>query len=98
MSRHDHILAKAAIGVLPGKERIVAQVLKAPAAIVALTTGRVEPGHADPISPGEPGHAIAQRIYPPDNLVTGYNGQLGQGNLALYQVQIGVAHAASQHP
>ncbi len=89
--------AKAAIDVLAREARLVAQVLLTALAVLTSSAGRIEPGHTYPVPQGKARHPRAQGIHPADDLMARYHRQLGQGDFALHQVQVGVAHAAGLH-
>lgn len=83
-----------AVDLIAGETRPVAQILAADAAEFADATRPTEPRHADtpqPFSVGTDGFDNA------DNLVSGYQGQLGLRQLAV-DVQVGTANAAGVHP
>src|SRR5439155_20464309 len=87
----DGQLRVAAVDLIAGEARPVAEVLAAGAAVAALAARPAEPGNADAIRRLE---ARAARDDAADGLVAGDERQLRLGQLAVGGVQVGAAHAA----
>src|SRR5688500_15388816 len=58
----DRVRGIAAIDLVAGKARAIAEILLSVAAIGAGAVGRPEPRHADPVADGEPLHLGANRL------------------------------------
>ena len=93
----DGVFRVAAVDRVAGEARRVAEVFASARAIRAHTTGVAEPRHADAHADAKRCHAGAQRRHDTDNLVAGYQRQLGIGQLAIDDVQIGAADTAGLH-
>ena len=92
----DGVLGIAAVDLVAGEARVVAEILLAAAAIEARAVGRAEPRHADAVADGEALDARAERRDLADDLVAENERQLGMRQLAVDDVQIGAAHAAGR--
>ena len=91
----DGVFGIAAVDLVAGEERVVAQILLAAAAIEAGAVGMSEPRHADAVVDGEAGDAGAKRRHVTHDLMTENERQLGLRQLAVEDVEIGAAHPAS---
>src|SRR5256712_1671540 len=87
----------APVDVVPGELRGLAQVLKAPAAVSALTAGRVQPGDSDAVSFAKPADLPADGIYHADHLVAGHQRQPRKRQIAFHRVEVGVTNPARSH-
>src|SRR5580658_6365453 len=83
----------AAVARKAGKERRVAQVLAPAPAIGAMPAGMAEPGHADARA-GRERDPFARSLDPAYDLMPRNDRQLGVGQLAVDDMQIGAADAA----
>jgi len=81
----DRVLGVAAVEVVAGEARSVAEVLPAAQAVAALAARPAEPRDAD---------APAGRLVDADDLVAGHERQLRVGQLAVDDVQVGAADPA----
>ena len=90
----DRVLRVAAVDLVPGEPRILAEVLAPRAAVAARAVGGAEPGHADPVAGCEPVHDLSGSDDRADNLVARDQGQLGIRQLPVHHVQVGAAHCA----
>jgi hypothetical protein len=87
----DGQLGIAAIDLVAGEPRAVAQILMAAAAVLADATGPAEPWHADPVADREP-VGIGSTVHDhADDFVTGHQRQLRVAQFAVEDVQIGPA-------
>src|SRR5947207_2636936 len=91
------VLGVAAVDLVSGEARAVAQVLAGGAAIAALAATPAEPGNADPLSAGEPARARPGGDDRADDFVTEHEGQLGVREFCIENVQVSAAHAAGIH-
>src|SRR5262245_65946636 len=87
----------AAVAGVAGKERPIAQILSAAAAIRADAAGRAEPRDPDALAYCESCHARPHGGDASDDLVAGYDRQLGVWQLAVDHVQIGPADTAGRN-
>ena len=90
----DDLLGVAAVELIAGEARAVAQVLPPAQAVTTLAVGPAKPGDADALAGGEAGPAFG---HSPDDLVPGDERQLRVGQLAVDDVEIGSADAARVH-
>src|SRR6516165_8976897 len=86
----------AAVAGVAGKERPLAQILSAAAAIRADAAGRAEPRDPDALAYCESCHARPHGGDASDDLVAGYDRKLGVWQLAVDHVQIGPADTAGR--
>ena len=93
----DGQLGIAAIDLIAGKTRAVAQILTAAAAIVANPAGPAEPRHPDPVADREAVDFRPLLDNRADDLVAEDERQFRVGKLAIDDVQIGAAHRAGVH-
>jgi len=93
-----HVFGIAAGPRVTGELRRVAEVFLGVLAVAAGAAGVPQPGNADPLARLEAGHALAQGIDPPDDLVAGNDRQWRLRQFAVDHVQIGAADATGQHP
>ena len=87
----------AAIDLVAGEARVIAEVLLATPAIEARAVGPAEPRHADAVADGEALRALAEARHPAHDLMPEDEGQFGLRKLAVENVEIGAAHAASRN-
>ncbi len=87
----------AAVQVVAGEARLVAEVFAVAAAIPTFATGPAEPRHAETFAGFEFGHAGAERRHTAHHLVPRYHRQLAAGELSVMNVQVSAAHAAGGH-
>jgi hypothetical protein len=87
----------AAVDLIAGEARIVAEILLARAAIGASAVGPAEPGHTDAVADCQLRHALAERFDAADDLMPEHERQLGLVELAVENVQVGTAYAAGRH-
>ena len=80
------------------EDRPVAQVFLLAHAIGADAAGRSEPGYANPLANFEILHMGAERIDTPDDFMPRNDGEFRVWQLAIHDVEIGPADAASLHP
>ena len=80
--------------MVAAKLRAITEVLVAREAVSANVVGGVQPGNADAVTFTEFVRVAAEGIYHAYDLVTGHKRQLGQWELALDDMQIGVTNAA----
>jgi hypothetical protein len=85
---------EAAVAVVAGEARAVAQVLAARAAIATLSAGPAQPGHPHPLARGE---ALTGLDEAADDLVPRHERQLRPRELAVDDMQVGAADAAGGH-
>ena len=86
------VLCKAAIDRITGVSLRVAQGLPAGETVSAMTAGRMQPRHADPISFPYRGHASAHRDDGADTFMTRYEGWVWLDRpVAVSRVQVRVA-------
>ncbi len=93
----DRMGGVAAVAGITGEERMIAKVLAPASAIGAGPIGMAEPGHTDPRAKLEV-DAFARRLDAADNLVPRHDRQLGIGQLAVNDMQVGAAYAAGFDP
>src|SRR5207247_3676880 len=93
----DGQLAIAAVDLIAGKARAVAQILLTAAAIVTDPTGPAEPRHPDPLADCKAVRRLALLHHGADDLMPEYQRQLRVGKLAVDNMQIGSAHRAGAH-
>src|SRR5262245_63527659 len=86
----------AAVARVPGKERPIAQILSAAAAIRTDATGRAEPRDPDALAYCQSCHARPHGGDASDELVAGHDRKLGVWQLAVDHVQIGPADTAGR--
>ena len=94
---HDRRLGVAAVAVIPGVDRIPAQVLAPGDAMAARAARAPQPGDADAVSRPVPAHAGSECIHYPDDLVTGDQRQVRRPQIPFDHMQIGTADAARGH-
>src|SRR5206468_7934188 len=90
----DGVVGIAAVRVIADKPRVRAQIFVPALALCALAARVTEPRHADAIADLEAGDAVADLIDDTDNLVAGDQRDLGVGQLAVDDVEIGPADSA----
>ena len=93
----DRMGGVAAVAGVAGEERRVAQVLAPASAIGASSVSVAEPRHADP-RPELELDAFARRLDAADDLVPRHDRQLGIGQFAVDDMQVGAADAAGFDP
>jgi hypothetical protein len=91
----DRVLGIAAVDRIAGETRALAEILAPGAAIGARAAGEAEPGHADAHPRLQAAHTLAERLNVADDLMPGNQRQLGFRQLAVDDVEIGAADAAS---
>src|SRR5262249_38265709 len=91
----DRMRRIAAIARIAGEQRRVAEILPALPTIGADSAGVSEPGHANPVAWRKASDIGADRRHPSDDLVPGHDRQLRINELAVNDMQIGAADAAS---
>src|SRR5712692_4924747 len=96
--RRNDVFRVAAVHVIAGEQRRLAQVLPAGLAVAADAVALVQPGHAGAVALFEPGRARSDLVYDADDLVAGHDGALAPRQVAVDDVKIGMAHAAGRHP
>ena len=87
-------LGEAAVDVVTREARVVAEVLAAAGAVAALTVRPAQPGNADAVANGEALSAGPEPDHNPGDLVPQNERQLGLGQIAVDDVQVGAADAA----
>ncbi len=92
------VFGVAALDLVAGEARRVAQVLALTRAEAAMAAGPPQPGYADALARDEVGDACSAADHPADDLVTGDHRQHRIGQLAVDEVEVGAAHAAGFHP
>jgi hypothetical protein len=85
----------ASIDVIAGKPSPLAEILIILSAEIAGSVRETKPGDTDTIAFFEVANVGAPSIDDSDNLVSGNDGNPGQCQVTLYDVQIGMAHAAA---
>ena len=90
----DRDLGVAAVDVVAGELRVVAEVLAAAAAVAALAVGPAEPRHPDPLARGELLRPLPRLAHHADDLVAHHQRQLRLGEVAVEDVEVGAADAA----
>ena len=94
----DRELGVAAVELVAGEERPVAEVLAAPSGSTRHSP-HVQPSHGTPTrSPGSTSAPRTDRLGPTDDLVARDERQLRLGQLAVDDVEVGPAHAAGSDP
>ncbi len=93
----DHILGVAAIDVISGEERVLAQILRAAQAVLACLIGPVQPGQSDAIAFAMILHAASDCIDDSDDLMAWDNRPLVLRKFAFHRVQVGMAQRATIH-
>lgn len=91
----NDLLSVATVGVESGEAGGFAQIFGGGDAEAACSAGGKEPGNADAVTFFQLSCARAERRDSADNLVARDDGQLWQGEVALDDVQVGVAYAAA---
>src|SRR5262249_20950706 len=79
----DRVAGIAAVDLISGEARLLAQVLAAAAAELANAASEAEPGHADALAHAEPVDVAAERGDGADDLVAGDERQLRLAQLAV---------------
>ncbi len=97
LGRHAR-LRVTAVNVPAGESRRQAEVLRAAAAECARAVGPGQPGHADPVTDGEPVGALAKGVDPADDLMPGRSAGPVRREVALGQVQVRPADPAAADP
>src|SRR5262249_53406350 len=87
-------LGVAAVDLVAGEARPVAEVLAAGAAVAADAAGPPEPGDPPPLADAEGFDALAQGVNRAHDLVAQDERQLGPVELAVHDVEIGPADGA----
>jgi hypothetical protein len=77
--------------------RTVAQVLMTMRAVKALSTSPVEPGHAYTVADFVVPDAWTYRLNNANDLVSRHDGEPGQGDLSLNDMQVGMTCSARAH-
>src|SRR5262245_3282180 len=95
--RNHRVVGEAAVGVIAGVLRVLAEVLAPAPAGVADAAGPAKPGDTHSIPGAKAMGAGARRLDPPDHLVTRHDGRANEGQIALDDVQVSAAHAAGDH-
>ena len=90
----DSILRVAAVHVVAGEARLVAEVFLAPPAEEAATATKVKPGESHALAEPQAVSALSEAIHSPDDLVARHEGEPGEWKLALHFMEIGVAEPA----
>uniref|UniRef100_A0A0U1PBP6 Uncharacterized protein n=1 Tax=Mizugakiibacter sediminis TaxID=1475481 RepID=A0A0U1PBP6_9GAMM len=93
----ERVLGVAAVELIAGEARLLAQVLAAAAAVGANAAGPAQPRHADALAFAEALDARAARHHRADDLVAGDQLRLRLRQLAVDHVQIGAADRAGVH-
>ncbi len=88
------VLGIAAVDLVAGEARMVAEIFGALAAIGACAVGIAEPRHADAHPRSEALDAVAQGLDAPDDLVPEHERKLRLRELAVEDMQVGAAHPA----
>ncbi len=89
----DRMGGEAAVARIAGEERMFAEVLARASAIGASPVGMAEPGHAD-AEPKRERDAFARRLDSAHDLMSRHDRQLGVGEFAVDDVQVGAANPA----
>ncbi|MNY37764.1 hypothetical protein D3C86_1723470 [compost metagenome] len=79
------------------EQGLVTEVFKAGEAVGTLATGMRQPRYADPVARGEAGDAGATHIDPADDFVPRYQRRLWVRQLAIDDMKVSTANAASGH-
>ena len=90
----ERVFGIAAVEVIAGEARVVAQVFVAARAVAAFAAGVAQPRHADAVADIE---AFGRRAFfgdDADDFMPGNDRQLAVSEVAIDDVQIGAAHAA----
>ena len=93
----DGVFGVAAIGVIAGEARRVAQIFLAATAKFASSARPIEPRHAHSVAFAKPLRAPAPSFDNTHNLVARNDGQFRQGKFAFDSVEVGMAKAAGFH-
>ena len=93
----DRMGREPAVPGVAGEERRIAQIFTSAAAIGASPVGVAEPSHADARAKLE-ADPCADRVDAADNLMARHDGQLGVGQLAVDDMEVGAADTASLDP
>ena len=88
----------AAVARVAGKERLVAQVFPAFAAVPAMAASSAEPGNADAHAVREPSDAAADGVDPADDFVAGHDGEFWIRQFAVDDMEVGAANPAGGDP
>ena len=92
------VFGVSAVERVAGEERIFAEVFLVPAAIEALAAGIAQPRHAEAVADAEFLGALACLDDRTDNLVSRNEGELGVGQFAVDDMQVGPADPARHGP
>src|SRR4029453_15296846 len=87
----QRLLGEAAVDGVAREAGPVAEVLAAAGAEAAPPAGPAEPGNAHPLAWGEAGDTAAKLQHRPDDLVAEDQRELGLGELAADDMQVGAA-------
>src|SRR5262245_22595431 len=93
----DGVLGISAVERVAGQARAIAEVFTSGPAIGAFATGPAEPRHADAVADSEAFDAVALAFHDADDFVSWHERQLRIAQLAIDDVKISPAHAASAH-
>ncbi len=92
-----HFLGVSAVTGVAGEDRRVAQILLAAPAELTDPARSAQPGNPDPLAERELAHSCAELFDRADDLMSGHERQLGLGELAVDDVQVGPADCARPH-
>jgi hypothetical protein len=93
----DGVLGKASVDLVPGIARLVTEVFPAVGAVPAVAATAAQPRHAHALAGSELRNAIPEAGNFADDLVAGYQRQVGMREIAIEHMQIGAADAAGCH-
>src|SRR5689334_23071612 len=94
--RH-RVLGIAAVDLIAGEERVIAEILRSLAAIGAGAVGVAEPWHAHALAYGEALDVLSERLDMPHDLMPEHKRKFWVLKLAVEDMEIGAAHSACRH-
>ena len=91
------VFGKAAVAVIAGEHRKIAEVFALHGAKRTAAAGAAQPGNADPLADGKAAGLRAPGDDLPDHLMAGHHAGAVRRQVAVDDVQVSAAHTAGQH-